>query len=217
MAKKPYSGFVVADLFEVRFAFSGKVVSVRKKTGDAVKKWEAIASLDRKSLQTELDRQLADYEKARAGFELFRIKHGEGGDDTVKFLRQGEQAQLNASVKEVELAKYKLDSSGLISPVNGVIVDMGGLAAGMYVTPGSFPVKVIDHESLSFRFTIEQDDLAGFREPIALKVTVGGLNKEYAGTAVPPVWGKDGRFDVTITFEDRDGLIPGMKGEATIP
>lgn len=73
--KKSLNGAVIADLIEVRFAYSGKVVSVRKKRGDAVKIWEGIASLDRKILQTELDRQLADYEKVRAQFEIFNIKY----------------------------------------------------------------------------------------------------------------------------------------------
>ena len=207
---------MVTEILDVRFAYSGKVVSVAKKTGDAVKQWEAIATLDRKTLQTELDRQLADYEKTRADFELFRMKYGEGGDDTVKFLRQGEQAQLNASVKDVELAKYKLDSAGLISPVNGVIIDMGGLAAGIWVTPGSFGVKLSDSDSLSFRLTVDQDDLSVFREPAQLTVKIGGMENAFTAKTVPPVWGKDGHFDVTAILESREGIVPGMQGEASI-
>jgi hypothetical protein len=54
----------------------------------------------------ELDRQLADYEKARAEFELHILKAGkEPGNDEDKYQRQIKQAQLNAAVKEVEPVK----------------------------------------------------------------------------------------------------------------
>ena len=207
---KKLKGVVVSDLIEVRFAYSGKVVSVRKKRGDLVKKWESVASLDRKVLQTELDRQLADYEKVRAQFEIFNIKH-QGGDDTTKFLRQEAQAELNASVKEVELAKYKLDQADLISPVNGTVVDLGGLVAGLNVTPSSNPVKILDSESLRFRFQIDQDDLDEFLEPRKVKVALG--KKYLTATTSVPVWGKDGQFDIDALLDDTTGLLPGMKGE----
>lgn len=210
MAKK-LEGVVVSDLIDVRFAYSGKVVSVRKKRGDAVKIWEGIASLDRKILQNELDRQLADYEKVRAQFEIFNIKH-QGGDDTTKFLRQEAQAELNASVKEVELAKYKLDQADLISPVNGTVVDLGGLVAGLNVTPSSNPVKIVDSESLRFRFVVHQDDLDEFMKPQKVNVALGKTDR--TATTIVPVWGKDGQFEIDTTIDDIKGLLPGMKGEA---
>ncbi len=206
---KKLKGVVVSDVIEVRFAYSGKIVSVRKKRGETVKIWEGIASLDRKILQTELDRQLADYEKVRAQFEIFNIKH-QGGDDTTKFLRQEAQAELNASVKEVELAKYKLDQADLISPVNGTVVDLGGLVAGLNVTPSSNPVKILDSESLRFRFQIDQDDLAEFLEPKKIRIKLGKIDRS-AATLVPVI-GKDGKFEIEAIFEDRSGLLPGMKG-----
>lgn len=61
-----FEGIVKGNVIDVRFALSGKVLRVSARTGDIVKKWDLIASLDRKILQTELDRQLADFEKVRA-------------------------------------------------------------------------------------------------------------------------------------------------------
>lgn len=210
VAKKSLNGAVVADLIDVRFAYSGKIVSVRKKRGETVKKWEGIASLDRKILQTELDRQLADYEKARARFEIFNIKN-QGGDDTTKFLRQEAQAELNASVKEVELAKYKLDQADLTSPVGGTIVDLGGLVVGLNVTPSGNPVKILDSESLRFRFVIDQDDLKEFLEPQKVSVAIG--KKDLTVTTIVPVLGRDGQFEIDAVVDDVTGLLPGMKGE----
>jgi len=75
-------GEIVADVINVRFSFSGIVVFASKHISGNIKKGEIIASLDRKSLQIDLDRQLADYEKTRADFDMFNKKVGEANDDT---------------------------------------------------------------------------------------------------------------------------------------
>lgn len=212
METKRFSGFVTADIIDVRFAFSGKVVAVGGQKGQTVKKWESIASLDRKILQAELDRQLADYEKKRAEFELFRLKHGEGGDDTIKFLRQQVQATLNASVKEVELAKFKLDQASLYSPVNGVIADLGELVPGLYITPSSNPVKIINSESFALSFSIQQKQLSVFQTPQKVRVDIESVEKKYDGNTVAPIMGKNGMFDVAVPLIATPDILMGMKG-----
>lgn len=206
---------VAAEIYEVRFAYSGKVAGVAKSRGDTVKKWERIASLDRKSLQIDLDRNLADYEKARAEFELFRIKFGEGGDDTTKFLRQEKQAQLNASVKEVELAKYRLDQADIVSPVEGTILDMEGLVAGIYVSPASNPVKITAHTSFRFRFEIMQKDLSLFAVPTQVTITVPERTKKYSANTIAPFWGNKGVFTIEAVISGPTGLLHGMNGTLT--
>jgi hypothetical protein len=47
-------------------------------------------------------------------------------------------------------------------------------------------------------------------------VIFGGLEHTFTAKTVPPVWGKDGRFDVTAILENREGILPGMQGEASI-
>ncbi|MBU1127146.1 HlyD family secretion protein, partial [Patescibacteria group bacterium] len=108
MPDKVFKGNVSAKIIEVRFALSGKTSKILKKTGDTVRKGELLASLDKGILQTNLDRQLADYEKTRADFEIFNLKNPQISDDLSKYLKTEKQAQLNASVKEVELAKIRL-------------------------------------------------------------------------------------------------------------
>ena len=212
---KTYPCRIVATEYEVRFAFGGKVTWVGKKAGDAVKRGEPIASLDKKILQTELDRQLADYEKTRSEFELFNLKSGDGSD-TDKYLRQIRQAQLNASVKEVELAKYKLDQVSVYSPVNGFVADFGGLTPGLYITPANNTIIVIDADSLSAHFTVKQDDLKMFSEPQKVTVTVSGTDKVYSGLTELLKIGKDGSFTVRVSPEDKTGLLVGMEGEVSL-
>lgn len=207
-------GVVIAHICEVRFAFSGKLVWVGKKIGDPVKQWEAIASLDKKLLQAELDLELADYEKVRADFEIFNIKNGkEGGDDTTKYLRQEKQSSLNASVKQVEIAKYHLDQGNLYSPVNGVITNMEGVYAGVNITPASSAVQILASDSIAFAFEVDQKDLQPYLSPAEVRITFVGIDKTVDGTTLPPFLGKNGNFEIRTTLKDTSGLLMGMKGK----
>lgn len=142
-----FKGVVKAKIIDVRFASSGKVSVVKKLTGDTVKKEDHLASLNKKVPQAVLDKELADYEKARADFEIFNQKNPNPTEEIDKYLKTGKQAALNASVKSVELAKAKVDECSLISPVDGIVMDDSNIVVGLNVTPASSPYKIIDTNS----------------------------------------------------------------------
>ena len=147
---------VFADQIDVRFPFSGRITQVFKKAGDQVTKNEALAQLDTKILQVELDRELSDYEKVRAQFEIFNREHPDISDDTVKYLKTIAQAELNSAVKAVEIAKNRQDQARLVCPVNGIIVSDGGCRPGLYATPASNAFVVLDTDSLRLRVELSE-------------------------------------------------------------
>lgn len=207
-----WSGVVVADIVELRFAFSGKIVSLVKSEGEHVETGNVIASLDRKILQTELDRQLSDYEKTRAQFEMFKQKHGENVD---KFLQQISQSELTAAVKDVELSKFKMDQADLLSPVVGTLIDLGGLRVGLFITPSSNPVKILDSGSLKFKFEILQSDLEKFLTPVKVKISFPKMKEKFEGTTSVPTHGLKGKFEILVSFIKTSNLLPGLVGEVS--
>lgn len=213
MAEKIFAGEIKARIIEVRFALSGKVERIAKKRGDNVKKGELIACLDRKILQAELDKQLADYEKVRAEFEIFNLQKGEPQDDLTKYLKVQKQAQLNVSVKEVELAKARLDQADLFSPVEGIVIDDSQLVAGIYITPSSNPVKILEPASYFFAIEIKQEDLPLFIDSRPSEVRFPETSRVIIGTTRPIVPSEKG-FWVEIELQEKTGLILGLKGEA---
>ena len=70
------------------------------------------------------------------------------------------QADLNSSVLEVEISQLELDSADLKCPFNGLIVDDGGMAVGMAISPASFPIKAIDISTLRVTAEIDQDKMS---------------------------------------------------------
>lgn len=159
MAQRWETGEVEVEIIEVRFAFAGKTARVNKRVGEAVNKYELLASLDRKPLQSDLDKQLAAYEQQRAEFEIFAKKNPNPGDDITMYMKKIQQAQLDSSVKAVEQAKARLDEADLTSPVNGIVVDDGGNRVGLFVTPASNAYKIMDLEAKRIWVTITPEEI----------------------------------------------------------
>lgn len=207
---KIYKGEVKARIIDARFAISGKIVSVGKHTGDTVKKGNLIASLDRKILQAELDRQLADYEKLRADFDGFAKKYPDPQDDN-KYTKAEKQAALNAGVKDVELAKAKLDQADLFSPVDGIILDDSGITPGLYVTPAGGSIRIVDSSSYFFEIELEQKDISDFSESKKCNLEITSI-KEKITAESKPIFSDGKGFLVQIPISDPSILL-GMKGE----
>ncbi len=209
-----FAGEIKGKFIDVRFGLSGKVSSVKVQTGDIVEKWALLASLDRKVLQAELDRELADFEKTRAEFEVFNQKNPNPQSDLDKYLKAGKQADLNASVKEVELSKMKLDMCDLVSPVGGTVIDDGGITPGLFVTPSNSPLKILDRDSIYFEFEVEQKDIKDFSEEKEINIDVEGLGDLKGKTK--KVYSDGKKFLVRVDLEKLEGLLPGMKGIAKV-
>lgn len=212
-----FSGEITASFLDIRFAYAGLVSGVFKLNGDEITQGETIARLDRKLLQIELDKQLAAYEKIRADFELFSLKNGSGPDtqDTTKYLRQKTQAELNAAVKDIEMAKFKMDQSDMLCPVHGIVIDTQGLTAGLFITPASSPIIVLNLESLVFEMEIPQEELFQFINEREMKITFPGLGDPFVGKQKLPTRGKKGLFTIPIPLKQTAVLYPGMTGVAT--
>lgn len=208
-----FKGIIKAKIIDARFPLSGKVVSVSKHTGEAVKRGNVIASLDRKILQAELDRQLADHDKVRADFDGFAKKFPDPQDDN-KYTKAEKQAALNASVKVVEIAKAKLDQADLFSPVNGVIIDDSGITPGLYVTPAGGSVKIVDVNSYWFEINISQNNVHDFLLSRKCKISVEGTTATL-DTETSPVFSDGKNFVVQSKIEFSEGVLPGMEGTAT--
>lgn len=213
MPEKMFKGTVKAKIIEVRFALSGQAALVTKKKGDKVKKGELLASLVKKTLQAELDRQLLDFEKVRAEFEIFNLQKGEPTDDITKYVKVQKQAELNRSVKEVELAKEKLDMADIFSPIEGLILEDSAIVPGIYLTPSSHPIRIIANDYF-FEMKVGQEDITLFFEPKKLVLQIPGLEKTIAGTSTLPILPfAEGTFLIKVDLLDTTELIYGLKGE----
>lgn len=214
--EKSYKGEIKARVIDLRFAASGKLSGIYKKKGDLVKRGELVASLDKKQLQAELDKQLGDFEKVRAEFEIFNLQKGGATDDISKYLKTGKQAELNISVKEVELAKARLDMADLFSPIEGIIIEDSGLVPGLYITPASNPITVVDNSSYCFVFKVLQKEVVAFSSSQKAEVKLEGMDKKIIGNTMPIFSTKNGSFEIQVKLDDTSGLLLGLAGQVKV-
>lgn len=208
------TGVVRAEIVEVRFAFSGRVSSLHVHPGDLVKPGTILAQLDKKILQTELDKELADYERTRADFEIFVKKMGEPKDDLSKYEKVQKQSLLNASVKSVELCKYRLDESTLSSPLRGIIMATQGLHPGLYITPGANPIRIIDLDTLEFAAQVTWKEVNSLRPGTGYLLIVEGYAESIPAVLkpfLPPENPKD-KPELCFSFSSQNLIYPGLPG-----
>lgn len=195
MGQRKFEGQVVAEILELRFASSGKLVSLPKKLGDFVSRGQIIASLDKKLLQLELDQKLADSMIIRNNKVMV-------------------QADLDASVRDVELAKYKLDQADLISPVGGQIIDLGGNIVGLNITPSANAIKII-RTDLIFRVKIKPEDVQLFNNPASeLPIDFPKLGKKLF--AKPSLPYPNEKLEYLVDFILTEGLPVGLLGSVVL-
>lgn len=193
MAERKFEGQVIAEVIELRFASSGKLVSLSKKLGDFVSRGEIIAVLDKKLLQLELDQKLADSMIVRSKKVMV-------------------QADLDASVRDVELAKYKLDQTDLYSSCNGQIIDLGGNILGLNVTPSANAIKIIKSE-LIFRIKIKPEEVPLFNNPASeLPIDFPKIGKKIFAKASLPRPNKDFEYFVDFAITDNKDIWAGLEG-----
>lgn len=211
-----FHGIVKAKIIEARFAVSGKVSTVNKKRGDKVKKGELIASIDRRIFQTELDKQLADFEKTRAEFEIFNLKKGEPDNDIDKYLKTQKQAELDVSVKEVELAKARLDQADLFSPITGIIIDDSNIVGSIFITSASSPYKIQDDNGFYIEIEVDVDNLPLFLTPREVTVNIPMVNYNARATTKTLITKEKAGFLVEIPLPYIPSLISGMQADVIL-
>lgn len=156
----------------LKFQTSGKLAWVGVKEGDTVKKWQAIAGLDKADLEDRLTKALRDYSKERWDFEeekevtyKDRIK-----TDTIKRILEKNQFDLDKAVADVEIAHTAWELATLITPLEGIVTHIDSPQPGINILPTEATIIVVDPKSMKFVANIEETDIALIKEGQTAKV-----------------------------------------------
>lgn len=169
---------------KLTFQTSGKLVYLPFKEGDTVYKNQEIAGLDQYALQKDLAEALNNYRSTRDTFDQTQANNSTGVlqgsqqytlettnkvglsgqgetnviNDMAKRILDENQANLDNSVIEVQLANYALQLSSLTSPINGVITHEDATTTGINITP-STTFTVQDPNHLIFKAQVLENDI----------------------------------------------------------
>jgi macrolide-specific efflux system membrane fusion protein len=174
------SGFIDASSkATLQFQTSGRLAWVGVKVGDRVKKYQAIASLDKTSLKKNLETQFNTYKSALSTFH-------DTTDDykdkviTTEFQRilDRNQNTLNNSVITYELSDLAIKYATITSPINGIVTDVSPALPGTNIVFTTTTYTVIDPTSIYFSSEIDQEDVYKVKNEMDANVTLDSFAAE---------------------------------------
>lgn len=149
-----------SEIANLRFQNSGKLVWVGVKVGDRVKKWQAIASLDKKQLQKSLQTQFNNYRTNLSQFWDTQDKYKDTiVTDTVKRILDRTQYSLDNTVISYEISDMAIKEANLYSPIAGVVTNVDQPLTGTNITPATASFTIINPESVYFKSEIDQEEV----------------------------------------------------------
>src|SRR5581483_1239573 len=172
---------------QLHFQAGGKLTYLPFKEGDRVYAGQTIASLDTYNLQEQLRSALNTYRSTRDKFDQAQndqnngvTQKSQGGtlnavgaglgqygventttnylDTIAKRIVDENQANLDNSVINVEIANYALTLSSITSPINGVITHEDVTTSGVNVTTATTFI-VDDPSNLVFKANVSENDI----------------------------------------------------------
>lgn len=166
-------GVVDADRkASLRFLAGGKVVSLPVKEGQYIKKTQAIATIDVRDLQKNLQASLNDYMRERLDFEQDKDDRRDVVlNDEVLRLAQKSQLSLNNSVIAVELKDIALRNATLYSPIDGVITGLPISVAGVQVS-ATDTFEIVDPSTLIFEAEVDEIDIGRIHTGMPVRIVL---------------------------------------------
>jgi len=212
----------------LKFQTSGLLSWVGVKTGDRVKKGQAIASLDRRQLYKQLKKALNDYYKTRLDFEDTEDEYRDVLDRsmTIQRLLEKNQKDLDNSVIDVELKHIAWRLAVITAPFDGVIDDLDLPSPGVNITPAKATFKLIDPDSLYFKAEVDEMDIDKVTTNLPVKVELdaypeASLSAKIDYISLTATTGRGGAqvYPAKIVLTDTDTSLPlraGLSGQAIV-
>ena len=149
---------------DLQFQTSGQLSWVGVKVGDKVKKYQAIAALNKDILKKQLQADFNSYRSALATFDDTQDKYKDEKDnltltDEMKRILVRAQNTLDNSVINYEIQDLAVKYATLSTPIDGIVVSIDQPNSGVNITPSTARFMIIDPQSIYFKAQIDQEDV----------------------------------------------------------
>lgn len=218
------------NVTNLSFQTSGLLAWVGVKEGDQVKKWQGIASLDKRELEKRLARYLNLYLTNRWDFEQLQDDYQDEKErylitDAIKRILDKAQFSLDNAVIDVEIADLALKLTTIATPIEGIVTHIETPQAGVNVTPLSANFTIVDPSSIYFAASVDEADIGKIQVKQKAKISLDSYpEEEFEGTVeriafvATPTAGGGTAYLVEISLPENQNLKfkVGMNGDATI-
>lgn len=215
---------------DLKFQTSGLLAWVGVKEGDRVKKWQAIASLDKRQLQKTLEKEMQTYLEERWDWEQTQEDYKEAKTnalitDKIQRILDKSQFGLNKAVLDYEIYNLTVQLATISSPIEGIVTHIEAPIAGVNITPATASFTIANPEKMKFTSNIDEVDISGVKVNQKVLITLdaypdqeftGMINK--IGFASVTTKGGGTAFPIEINLPENKDLRfkPGMNGDIEI-
>lgn len=157
----------------LRFQTGGQLAWVGVKKGDKVSKWQAIASLDQRQLEKDIQKKLSFYMTQRMDFDQTEENYeDEILDEEIKRILNKNQYALDRSVIDVEVSDLAKQYAHLYSPIDGIVIEASDEFPGVNVSALSTEYTIVNPQTLRFSAEIEELEIAKVKEGLSAIVNL---------------------------------------------
>jgi membrane fusion protein (multidrug efflux system) len=209
----------------LRFPAGGKTTYIGAKEGDWVKQWQTIASIDKKELQKNLQKDLNLYMTERLDFEQGKDDRKDiHGDTRTDRLSDQDQLSLENTVLTVELRDLAMKNTSLFTPIEGVLVSSPTDVAGTILS-ATDTFTIVNPESLVFSAEVDESDIALLREGQLGEIILDAYTNRPIKTSVVKIAFQSSEattgtvFPIEFTLPSQESAYPfrlGMNGNVKI-
>lgn len=228
------SGSIVAGRnANLTFQTGGRLAWVGVQKGDRVKKWQGIASLDQRTLQKSIEKELNDYLKVRWDFQTARESNNVSTDNLDQYtlspatrrILEKSQFDLNNAVLDVEIQAVAKEFAMIVAPFDGLVTDVATSVVGTNVTAATVVATIVDPSSLYFEAQIDELDIAKLKTGQFVTLTLDAYPDDPIESAIESIGfspvalsGGGTGYQIRIPLPEIEGISYklGMNGDAKI-
>ena len=215
---------------DVKFQTSGLLTWVGVKEGDTVKKYQALASLDKRELTNSLNQYMNLFLKERWDFEQGVDDNKDwqtrgmtdAARDAVKRTLDKNQFDLNNAVLAFEAKNLAIKFATIFSPFEGIVTKVDVPQPGTNITPAGAVFSIVNPASLYFSATADQTEVPALQSGMTGTIMLDSFpEQEYKAqlerVGFVPKEGESGTvYELVINFDPggtREAIKMGMTGD----
>jgi len=147
---------------DLHFVAGSRLSWVGVSQGDWVNKWQAIASVDTRTLQKQLMQDLNNFAKEFRDHDQVLDDYDFYGtpdlNREVRRILENAQFDLENEVLDVEIRDLAIRLSSLVSPIAGIVTLMDEPLAGVNVSPTDI-FQIVNPETIVLRVVVDEEDI----------------------------------------------------------
>ena len=209
-----YSGTIEASqTIPLTFQTTGTVERIYVEVGDAVKKGQLLATVDKADMQNIYNVTLAKYQQAKDAYDRLKSVHDQGSLTEIKWAEM--ESNMEQAKASLDLSKNNLDKCSMRAPVDG-IVGRRNIEPGQSAFGGAqAAIELVRIETVNVKVSVPENEISKISKGKKVVFTVAALNnKQFEGTVtnVSPVADPIARtYPVKIAVvNSKQELKPGM-------